>query len=337
MIAYEILTSKQANMNILDKQIRTLLNEAMITIGAGSTEEKFLLPDELAQDLVTKNKELGISKESEILAGSSLIEVMNSFPASLRSKAIAIYFRYRNEIEKFRKENKEGTLPEPGSHPLSEPWQLELLMLSEGDRAGAIGKGEVLSCFLWNNATLASANQKSVDVSIGRKMYSVKYAETISGEYKLNGVYENFKSAMKKDVNLSKYTNLRALLDSKMTVAGIIDAIMKDVPADKNLQAKAMQEFLTAADVTVKTIGESVNYDFILYHSRGYRVVSRTDVEFQSADSSQAKVGIKVPASGTLRKLVNPEAWPDVSASSISTEGLVKQKLLTKFVKMSLS
>lgn len=348
-------------MNKLDKQIQFLLKEATITIGAGETEQRYLMPDDIARNFVTSNQQ-NIRKEEDILANSSLdATTVEKFPRSLRSRIASIYYRHQDKIEEYRKNHVNDT-PILGEHSLDEPWQYELLVLFEGDRAGAVGKGEILSCFLWRNAALLSANEKSVDVKIQEQNYSVKYAEQMNGEYKLNGVFDTFKETMKNKPELKKYTNLYAQLDSKLTVENIVNAIMRDAPDDKMLQAQIAKEYLDAADAAVKNISSS-NYQYILFHSTGYRICKKQDVIYQSADSTEAKVGIKfLPpgsrSSGVLRKMALAASDTPVQAPApkkprststkrskapvpdssqvVSPDSVSEQKLLKKFVKLSL-
>lgn len=319
---------------IYERMIRNvLLNEATLTIGAGSEAERYFLPDDDARAVA---KEKAALKKEDIITGMSdkyrtVMKNLESLNPSISHKAMEIYFANRKEMEEdFEPIASPPAAGESGS--ITEKWQKMMLMISEGDRAGAVGKGEILACFLWKDATMAGKNEPFIDVRIGGQGYSVKYAERANSPHKLNGVYDVFKRGVIS--SLKSAPSLVDCINGKMTNQTIIDAIAADKSDDVS-RVQLLKEFLNAADATVRSLGKDSGNAYIFFHQNGYSIVGLNQIIWDSADSSQAKVGIRSgnasDSKAVLRQIADGRmSWPKQIAESATIYKFIKETLNRK-------
>lgn len=247
---------------------------------------------------------------------------LGGFDEDVRKRAAIILEQHPSEINEFR---GRGLSPTPGSSiTITEAWQKKLFEVSTGDREGAIGKGEVLACFMFPGLRAAPGGEKGHDVYYrGGEKYSVKQdsSPASSAEFKLNGVIGDFNSQLEaefqrrvpsgqgdegiaQDYIAFANKTVRNSDKSSMNV-GTIGKALDDIKVPE-VQSRILTDFVLSCDKVVRDI--SAGHDFIFFTGEvsnlTMHVVKGSKIYYSSLDKGQAKVGIRMSPGGRLFKSV---------------------------------
>lgn len=288
-----------------------LLGEARLRVG----DRAYYLPDSVADRVINRldleamegthddvSQELGYV---EAKLPSDLLKSLENLPEELKTEASLIYAEYRKEIDSHRGSKQAASGPSRNTGNWGKPakWKEQLYNLKTGDRAGAIGKGEILACFFWRDAKLAegaNSNTASVDIQVGNKFFSVKASEAAKS-YKVNGVKPDFSSKLVAGLQSFGITGKLITLaasDSDLTQENILGAIGSDstyISADD--KAKALLAFLKSADGAVRKMTSKSGpgeYDYLFVSSQGWEKVSHASTRIVFESTTQDKVAIKL-------------------------------------------
>ena len=290
-----------------------LLDEARLRVG----DKAYYLPDEVAERvigelqgeetismMVRQGEEPEETHIEAVLPAELSDSIKNLSNAEVKMEAALIYAENKSEIDKHRKSAKStGKLAPVGSWKTgkeSPEWIRELYTLQTGERSGAIGKGEILSCFYWTDTSIAAGstgNTATIDLIIKGTAHSVKASEG-SPIYKVNGVKNDFFAKM-----ASKRIGGNALQDllksgSDLTQENLLEAIGKDHPGDPSAMANTLKDFLKAADETVKVMVSkspySKDYNYLFVSAEGWESVPHNDGRIVFESTTQDKVAIRL-------------------------------------------
>lgn len=330
----------QESMKGVRNLIREMLQEATLKIG----DELHYMPDDMAKQILsgtdasatrktTKARALDPSASAvlpkvrgskAILASSTIAQSIGKFPPSLQQQAAIVYAEHRDEIDKFRT----SPLPSsPGSSgPLPPAWGKKMLYVAENERAGAVGKGEVLTCVMWQSSSAGGGGEKGWDVKIGEAKHSVKFSQGGKPVFKLNGVFDDVKTSMKASLTASGLKGVKGFiaktLDGGKTGVNsysIAEAALESMGGDETAKSY-VDAYFSAGDAAVRKLGAAGGYSYLFFSPDEYKFHASDDIAFVSLDAGQSKVAItggKTPtAMLELRNAPDDAAVEAVAASS---------------------